>query len=63
MVINLFIFLILQELANGKVLLRLAHLYEVCLSAYNAKSGHSLCMDTNLKDFFRLPLSSLKEKI
>ena len=45
LVINFFYFLFfltLQELANGKVLLRLAHLYEVCLSAYKAKSGHSV---------------------
>ncbi|GLT70432.1 hypothetical protein SLA2020_425130 [Shorea laevis] len=28
----------LQELENGKVLLRLAHLYEVCLSAYIAET-------------------------
>ncbi|KAL0014653.1 hypothetical protein SO802_001722 [Lithocarpus litseifolius] len=60
----------LQELAIGKVLLRLAHLYEACLSAYKAKSGHSGYQlksllkkeDTNFKDLYGLPLSILKDK-
>lgn len=56
-VINFFFFLILQELANGKVLLRLAHLYEVCLSAYKAKSGHS---GYQLKSLLKKKIPTLK---